>query len=167
MFQSEGPHFFVKLLKLFKNFFREDHHQPLLASLSNTIIHSPGGNPLHATEDVQATFLIRLGEYLNHLRHDQLEIALKLEEKMQNSDDENLNHEWRNKVIDIYRKYNDTFPENFKIKCKLGGAHSPYFGILPGSIFDYTRKFTNFSQMVICGHSENMDSIMFLCGSTS
>ena len=87
-------------------------------SLSNTIIHSPGGNPLHATEDVQATFLIRLGEYLNHLRHDQLEIALKLEEKMQNSDDENLNHEWRNKVIDIYRKYNDTFPENFKIKCK-------------------------------------------------
>ena len=122
---------------------KEDHHQPLLASLSNTIIHAPGGNPLHAPEDVQeqvrkcfprtlstqmfpdsfpntaqGTFFVRFGEYLNYLRHNDLDSALELERQMVELDSHNLHVRWRERIIAMYREYNPNFPENFKIKCK-------------------------------------------------
>ena len=90
----------------------------MLQSLSNTIIHAPGGDPLHAPEDVQATFLVRFGEFLNYLRHNQLSTAMELETEMCKRDLDNHHVLWREKIIEKYRYYNKEFPENFKIKCK-------------------------------------------------
>ena len=93
-----------------------DQHEPLLASLSNTIIHAPGGNPLLSSHETQSTLLIRLGDYLNILRHNSLHDAMNLEREMVRMDEHNLHVQWRETLIEKYKKFNPNFPDNFKIK---------------------------------------------------
>jgi hypothetical protein len=104
------------LLSMFER--DNDQHQPLLAALSNTIIHSPGGNPLLSSNETQSTLLIRLGDYLNILRHNNLQQAMNLEREMIKLDTKFIHKNWRNAIIEKYRHFNNQFPENFKIKCK-------------------------------------------------
>ena len=102
-----------QLMSLFSH---DDQHEPLLASLSSTIIHSPGGNPLLSSEETQSTLLIRLGDYLNILRTKEIETAMYLERAMVKLDSEGYHIKWREKMIKTYRQFNPNFPENFKIK---------------------------------------------------
>jgi len=102
------------LLSMFER--DNDQHQPLLAALSNTIIHAPGGNPLLSSNETQSTLLIRLGDYLNILRHNNLQQAMNLEREMLKLDSKLIHKNWRNAIIQKYRHFNTQFPENFKIK---------------------------------------------------
>ena len=105
--------------QLMSLFSRDDQHEPLLASLSSTIIHSPGGNPLLSSEETQSTLLIRLGDYLNILRTKEIETAMYLERAMVKLDKEGYHMNWREKIIKTYRQFNPNFPENFKIKVRI------------------------------------------------
>ena len=102
------------LLSMFER--DNDQHQPLLAALSNTIIHSPDGNPLLSSNETQSTLLIRLGDYLNILRHNNLHQAMNLEREMLKLDVKHIHNNWRNTIINNYRQFNPHFPDNFKIK---------------------------------------------------
>ena len=82
------------------------------------MVHAPGGNPIYAPDEIQATFLVRLGDYLNILRYNDLDRAMALESQMIDLDAKNIHHGWREHLISLYRKYNPQFPENFKIKVK-------------------------------------------------
>jgi len=92
------------------------------------VVHAPNGNPAFAPDEIQATFLVRLGDYLNILRYNDLEAALALERQKVDLDHERLHFDWRERLISLYRQYNPSFPENFKIKCKTTKLNDPTTG---------------------------------------
>lgn len=63
-------------------YFRNEVHNALFAALTNSIIHTPGGDPLKSSDDNKAVFIIRLGNFLNTIRSRQPFSALDLERKM-------------------------------------------------------------------------------------
>ena len=60
--------------------------------------------------------MVRLGDYLNILRYNDLDGAMQLEAQMVELDKDNLHLNWRDHLISLYRYFNPHFPENFKIK---------------------------------------------------
>ena len=64
--------------------------------------------------------MVRLGDYLNILRYNDLDGAMDLEAQMIALDKDNLHLNWRDHLISLYRHFNPQFPENFKIKVCSG-----------------------------------------------
>jgi len=106
-------------------------HNALFAALTNSIIHTPGGDPLKSSDDNKAVFIIRLGNFLNTIRSRQPFSALDLEHKMLHLDENNIHKgtffmqartyiykDWIARIKFEMSKFNPSFPENFKIKCK-------------------------------------------------
>lgn len=103
---------------LIKFLSKNEVHNALFAALTNSIIHTPGGDPLKSSDDNKAVFIIRLGNFLNTIRSRQPFSALDLEHKMLHLDENNIHKDWIARIKFEMSKFNPSFPENFKIKCK-------------------------------------------------